>query len=60
MLYLYQQNKRRLQAMKKEAMKSQLLNIMYILKDKTQEGKGMTQEELKELYEKVYYLCQQS
>ena len=46
--------------MKKEAMKSQLLNIMYILKDKTQEGKGMTQEELKELYEKVYYLCQQS
>ena len=45
--------------MKKQEIIDQIGNIYFLLKDKTQEQKGMTPEETKELYEKIYYIMQQ-
>lgn len=46
--------------MKKAEIVEGISNIFHELKDKVQDNKGMTAEEVKKLYDEVYYLFQQA
>ena len=46
--------------MKKQEMQDGILQIFYDVKEAVQNDKGMTKEEVRKLYDKVFYLAQQS
>lgn len=46
--------------MKKAEIVKHIGELFEITKNKTEDGKGMTHEETKELYDKLFYLYQQA
>jgi hypothetical protein len=45
--------------MKKSEIRDRLLEIKYTLQNYAEKGTGMTENETKELYNEIFYLCQQ-